>query len=389
MPVRNLQKVFQPQSVAVVGASGKAASVGAMVLKNLSDGGFSGPIYAVNPKHKRIGARECFVSVGQLPAAVDLAVVCTPAATVPGIVRECGAAGILGVVILSAGFRESGPEGAALEQAVREAAAEFDGLRIVGPNCLGVMAPHAKLNASFANGTTAAGQVAFISQSGALCTAVLDWALQENIGFSHFVSVGNMIDVTIGDLIDYFATDRWTESIILYVESITEAREFMSAARAFARRKPIIAYKAGRFAESAQAAASHTGALAGVDTVYEAALAPRRHRPRLRNDGHVRLRRTARPAETHERPPVGDRHQRRRSRRDEHRRAARASWRAGGVIRPIAEETECSACRPPGRTAIRSTCSAMPTLRAWPVRLNWCWPIPASTRCWLSSPPRR
>jgi acetyltransferase len=190
---------------------------------------------------------------------------------VPQIVRECGQAGILGVVVLSAGFRESGPEGESLEQAVQQEARQIDGMRIVGPNCLGIMAPHVALNASFASGMPAKGHIAFLSQSGALCTAVLDWALQEQVGFSHFVSVGNMLDVGIGDLIDYFATDRWTESIILYVESVTEAREFMSAARAFARKKPIIAYKAGRFAESAQAAASHTGALAGVDTVYEAA----------------------------------------------------------------------------------------------------------------------
>ena len=271
MAVRNLEKIFQPTSVAVVGASRAAASVGRTVLQNLLDGGFEGPVYPVNPRHKKIGERRCFAHVGELPEPVDLAVICTPAATVPEIVRDCGTAGILGLVVLSAGFRESGSGGEQLERSVAAAAAEFDGLRIVGPNCLGLMAPHAALNASFANGLPQRGQVAFISQSGALCTAVLDWALQENIGFSHFVSVGNMLDVSIGDLIDYFAMDHATESIILYVESVTEAREFMSAARAFARQKPIIAYKAGRFAESAQAAASHTGAMAGVDTVYEAA----------------------------------------------------------------------------------------------------------------------
>jgi acetyltransferase len=271
MPIRNLDKIFHPKSVAVIGASGKSTSLGHKVLENLKEAGFKGPVYPVNPKYKKIGGSTCYENAAALPEAVDLAVICTPAATVPDVVRECGEAGILGLVILSAGFREASEDGQALEQALQRAASEFDGLRIVGPNCLGVMAPHSALNASFASGMPTKGHVAFLSQSGALCTAVLDWALQEQVGFSYFVSVGNMLDVSIGDLIDYLATDRWTESIILYVESITEAREFMSAARAFTRHKPIIAYKAGRFAESAQAAASHTGAMAGVDTVYEAA----------------------------------------------------------------------------------------------------------------------
>lgn len=271
MPVRSLNRIFHPRSVAVIGASRRPASVGHTVLKNMVEGGFKGPLYAVNPKYDNIGQTACFPTVGDLPEPADLAVICTPAATLLDIVRQCGEAGILGLIIVSAGFREAGKDGEQLERVLLEEAARFDGMRIVGPNCLGVMAPYAEMNASFAQGMPTRGQVAFISQSGALCTSVLDWALQENIGFSYFVSIGNMLDVSIGDLIDYFAIDRWTESIILYVESITEAREFMSAARAFARQKPIIAYKAGRFAESAQAAASHTGALAGVDTVYEAA----------------------------------------------------------------------------------------------------------------------
>ena len=271
MPIQNLERIFQPKSVAVIGASAKSTSVGHQVLENLIAGGFEGPIHPVNPHHKEIAGRECFPVVGELSEPVDMAIVCTPAATVPQVVRECGDAGILGVVVLSAGFRETGEVGQQLESDLRQVVAEFDGMRIVGPNCLGIMAPHVALNASFSSGMPIKGHVAFISQSGALCTSVLDWALQEGIGFSQFVSVGNMLDVSIGDLIDYFGTDPWTESIILYVESISESREFMSAARAFARQKPIIAYKAGRFAESAQAAASHTGAMAGVDTVYEAA----------------------------------------------------------------------------------------------------------------------
>jgi acetyltransferase len=273
MPIHNLDKIFHPQSVAVVGASRRSQSVGHTVLHNLIDGGFKGDVYPVNPKYEAIGNTPCFADVATLPKAADLVVICTPARTVPEIVRQCGEAGILGILILSAGFRETGEAGMQLEQAVQEQARKFAGMRIVGPNCLGVMAPHIGLNASFATDLPPRGSVAFISQSGALCTSVLDWALQENVGFSQFVSVGNMLDVGIADLIDYFAMDKWTDSIILYVESITEARQFMSAARAFAKKKPIIAYKAGRFAESSQAAASHTGAMAGVDAVYEAAFA--------------------------------------------------------------------------------------------------------------------
>ncbi len=273
MPIQNLDKIFRPKSVAVVGASGKSKSVGHTVLQNLLDGEFKGDIYPVNPKYKAIGDTPCFASVAELPKTADLAVICTPARTVPEIILQCGESGILGLVILSAGFRETGEDGEHLERAIREQAKKFPGMRIVGPNCLGVMAPHIGLNASFATDAPLKGNVAFISQSGALCTSVLDWSLQEHVGFSHFISVGNMLDVGVADLIDYFALDGRTDAIILYVESITDARQFMSAARAFAKNKPIIAYKAGRFAESAQAAKSHTGAMAGVDAVYEAAFA--------------------------------------------------------------------------------------------------------------------
>ncbi len=271
MAIRNLGRIFEPNSVAVVGASDKPTSVGHTVLENLQAAGFPGEIYPVNPKYETIGKRKCYASVFELPSPPDLGVICTPSRTVSTVVKQCGEAGVLGLVILSAGFRESGDSGRKLEDELRRQAQEFEGMRIVGPNCLGLMVPRTSLNASFANATPLPGRVAFISQSGALCTSVLDWALKERVGFSNFVSVGNMMDVTIADLIDYFASDEYTDSIILYVESITEAREFMSAARAFARTKPIIAYKAGRFAESAEAAASHTGAMAGVDTVYEAA----------------------------------------------------------------------------------------------------------------------
>ncbi|MCD6128639.1 GNAT family N-acetyltransferase [Candidatus Bipolaricaulota bacterium] len=271
MSIRNLDKIFKPQRIAVVGASNNPQSVGYTVLRNLIGSGFQGVVYPVNPKHEAVQGIQAYPNVGSLPKTPDLAVICTPARTVPGIVRECGEAGILGVIIISAGFKEAGEEGRALEEELKAEVSRYPGMRVIGPNCLGIIVPRLKLNASFAAAMPEAGHVAFISQSGALCTAVLDWAIDEGIGFSHFVSIGNMLDVDFGDLVDYFGEDPDTQSIILYVESVFDAREFMSAARAFARTKPIVAYKAGRFAESAKAAASHTGAMAGEDAVYDAA----------------------------------------------------------------------------------------------------------------------
>ncbi|MBN1591302.1 MAG: bifunctional acetate--CoA ligase family protein/GNAT family N-acetyltransferase [Pirellulales bacterium] len=270
MSIENLDKIFAPKRVAVIGASDTPTSVGYTVLKNLIGSGFRGVVYPVNPKRESVQGIQAFRDIESLPHPPDLAVVCTPSKTVPGIVRCCGEAGTRGMIIISAGFREIGVEGKELESAVREEQQKFKGMRIIGPNCLGLIVPGIHLNASFAADTPKAGHIGFISQSGALCTSVLDWAMEEGIGFSYFVSVGNMLDVSMGDLIDYFGTQTDTQSIILYIESISEAREFMSAARAFARTKPIVAFKAGRFAESAQAAASHTGAMAGVDAVYEA-----------------------------------------------------------------------------------------------------------------------
>lgn len=271
MSVQNLDRLFKPRHVAVVGASARPGSVGWSVLHNLISSGFEGSIFAVNPNHTTVQGLPSFARVGDLPVPPDLALICIPAAGVPDIVRECGAAGIRAVTIISAGFRETGDEGRQLEARVAAAAKEFPGLRILGPNCLGFIVPRLGLNASFASGMPGPGHIAFVSQSGALCTSALDWALDEGIGFSHFISIGNMLDVNIADLIDYLNNDASTTALILYLESITNPREFMSAARAFARRKPIVAYKSGRFAQSAKAAASHTGALAGVDAVYEAA----------------------------------------------------------------------------------------------------------------------
>jgi len=269
--IRNLDKIFNPRRVAVIGASDTPTSVGYTVLRNLVGSGFRGVVYPVNPRRESVQGIHAYPDVPSLPHAPDLAVVCTPAQTVPDIVRACGEVGTRGMVVISAGFREVGEQGRKLEEKVLEEQRRFNGMRILGPNCLGIIVPGIHLNATFADATPQKGNIGFISQSGALCTSVLDWAIEEGIGFSYFVSVGNMLDVDMGDLIDYFGSATETRSVILYIESITEAREFMSAARAFARTKPIVAYKAGRFAESAAAAASHTGAMAGVDAVYEAA----------------------------------------------------------------------------------------------------------------------
>jgi acetyltransferase len=271
MSIRNLDKLFDPRHIAVIGANETPNSVCFTVFHNLIASEYRGAIYPVNPNRETVQGVRAFANIFSVPEVADLAVICSPPPTVPGIVRSCGEKGVQGVIILSAGFREAGQQGRELEAAIREEQRKFGGMRILGPNCLGIIVPRLHLNASFAVAMPEPGQIAFISQSGALCTSVLDWAMDEGIGFSHFVSVGNMLDVSMGDLIDYFGSVTETRSIILYLESVGEAREFLSAARAFARTKPIVAYKAGRFKESAQAAASHTGAMAGVDAVYEAA----------------------------------------------------------------------------------------------------------------------
>lgn len=271
MNVLSLDKIFKPQRIALVGVSPNPKSVSGRILANLIGGGFRGVVYPVAPSVEAVMGIPCFASVASLPKTADLGVICAAAAQVPGLVRECGEAGIRGLIIVSAGFRETGPAGLALEQSILAEARRFEGMRIIGPNCLGIISPGLPLNASFAGAMPRPGHVAFVSQSGALCTSVLDWAAEEKLGFSHFVSTGNMIDVEFGDLIDYLGEDEATKSILLYIESIPDARKFMTAARAFARMKPIVAYKAGRFPESAAAAASHTGALAGEDAVFDAA----------------------------------------------------------------------------------------------------------------------
>jgi len=266
----NLDKIFNPKNVAIIGASDEGGTVGYALTKNFTSLGFNGKVYPVNIRKTEILGVKAYQSIEQIPDSIDLAIIATPAKTVPDVVEQCGKIGIKGIIIISAGFKETGAEGKALEEKILETKQKY-GLRIIGPNCLGVIRPSINLNATFVSKMPKSGNIAFISQSGALGSAILDWAIHENIGFSNFVSIGSMLDVDFGDLIDYFGTDPQTRSILMYIEGVTDARKFLSAARHFARTKPIIVVKAGKFTESAKAAASHTGSLSGEDDVYDAA----------------------------------------------------------------------------------------------------------------------
>ncbi|HEX5461004.1 MAG TPA: acetate--CoA ligase family protein [Steroidobacteraceae bacterium] len=270
MSSRNLQYLFKPRSVALIGASDRAHSVGATVMRNLLHGGFQGPVWPVNLRHERIAGSKAYRRVEDLPQAPDLAVICTPPVTVPGIVAALGSRGSRAAIVISSGLEQRSAEGGTLASAMLRAAGRHQ-LRILGPNCIGLLVPGIGLNASFAHAGAIPGHLAFVAQSGALTTALLDWAQPRGVGFSHFISLGNASDIDFGDLLDHLGRDHETRAILLYIESITSARKFMSAARAAARSKPVIVVKSGRTAESARAAQSHSGALAGSDAVYDAA----------------------------------------------------------------------------------------------------------------------
>ena len=270
MGIYNLQKILAPKSLAVVGASDREGSIGRAVLENVIKAGFEGRVYPINPKHDRIGGFKAYPGLTAVGSPVDLAVVIVPLKFVPEIIEECGRIKAGGAVIISGGGKETGAEGAALEQEILTAA-RAAGVRIVGPNCVGVIGSGAKLNASFIHAMPKPGSMAFVSQSGATCTAVLDFAVSKDIGFSHFISMGSTLDVDFGDVIDYLGNDPATSAILLYIESITNHRKFMSAARAVSRVKPIVVLKVGRSAAGAKAAMSHTGAMAGADEIYDQA----------------------------------------------------------------------------------------------------------------------
>jgi len=270
MSIRNLEKIFNPASVALIGASSRAATVGAVTLGNLRRSTFQGSLYLVNPRHASLNGLPVHPDIASLPEAPDLAIIATPPDQVPALIAQLGARGTKAAVVISAGFAELGEQGRQLQQQML-AAAQPHLLRIVGPNCVGVMVPGIGLNASFSHVAPPPGDLAFVSQSGGMITAVLDWAQPRGIGFSHVVSLGDMADVDFGDMLDRLAIDPAIRAILLYVEGVTHARKFMSAARHAARTKPVLVVKAGRFAESGKAARSHTGALAGSDAVYAAA----------------------------------------------------------------------------------------------------------------------
>jgi len=267
----SFERMFVPSSVAVIGATDREASVGRTLLQNLRNQEFHGRVYAINPRRDEVMGLRSYKDVASLPEKPDLAVIVTPAPTVPGVIRECVEAGVGSAVIISAGFKERGGEGAKLEQEIEQLLRRSK-MRVIGPNCLGIMNPLVGLNATFAHDMARQGNVAFLSQSGALETAILDRSLEEQVGFSAIVSTGSMLNVGWGDLIDYFGEDPGTRSILLYMESVGDARSFLSAAREVALRKPIIVIKAGRSEAASKAAASHTGALTGSDEVFDAAL---------------------------------------------------------------------------------------------------------------------
>lgn len=270
MPIQQIHRFFHPKTVAVIGASDRENSVGHSIFKNIKDSDFLGTAYPVNNRAKTVMGRPAYASILDIKEPVDLAIIATPAPTVPQLVEECGKAGVAGVSIISSGFKEAGTEGQKMFAKIVALAKKYN-IRVLGPNCLGFINPRIGLNASFAPEIPQPGNIAFISQSGALCDTFLDWSLGDNVGFSYFVSIGSMADIDFSELIDYFDTDPAVTSILMYMESINDARKFMSSARAFSRNKPIICLKAGLGEAGARAVASHTGSMAGDSKVFQAA----------------------------------------------------------------------------------------------------------------------
>jgi acetyltransferase len=264
-----MERMLNPKVIAVIGGTELEGTVGRTIMENVIRSG-DRTVFAVNPKYQTVFGLACFPAISAIPETVDLAIIATPAKTVPAVIEECAKAGVHGAIVISAGFGETGKEGLALERAIRKTLRDSP-MRVVGPNCLGIIRPSVGLNASFLTVEPEPGDIALISQSGALGTGMLDWAVNQHIGFSMFASVGSMVDVDFSALVDFLGEDRRTRAILIYMESVGNARRFMSAARSFARSKPIIVLKPGRYSESARAALSHTGAMAGADEIYEAA----------------------------------------------------------------------------------------------------------------------
>lgn len=266
-----LTPLFEPASVAIIGASTRAGSIGAVLIENMRASKFRGMLYAVNPKQSDIQGVPCFPSIGKVPQRIDLAIIATPPQTVPQLINECGQAGVQAVVVITAGFSETGADGAKLERELLENARQHR-VRVIGPNCLGIMRPGIGLNATFARGNALPGTLGLVSQSGAVCTAMLDWAQPNKVGFSSVISMGGSRDIDFGEIIDFLVNDPKTEHILLYIEGVRDARRFLSSLRAAARLKPVILMKVGRHPVGSRAAVSHTGAIVGADDVFDAAI---------------------------------------------------------------------------------------------------------------------
>src|SRR5512142_387231 len=266
-----LNPLFAPKSVAVFGASDRPDSVGQIVFQNMLQGGFKGALYPINSKHPEVQGQRAYNSIAEIGEPVELVVIATPPQTVPGIIEDCGIHGVKSAVIITAGFGETGSAGAALERQLLETARRYN-IRLIGPNCLGIMRTTIRLNATLNKGQANLGSIALISQSGALCTAILDWANRNDVGFSSVVSMGSSTDVDFGEILDFLVSDPNTTSILMYIEGIRNARKFMSALRAAARIKPVILVKVGRHAAGSKAAMSHTASLVGADDVFDAAV---------------------------------------------------------------------------------------------------------------------
>jgi acetyltransferase len=266
-----LTPLLAPASVAIVGATERKGATGEVLIKNMLAARFEGELNAVNPKYRRVHGVRCFPALSRLPKRAELAVIATPPATVPGLLEDCGRAGIRAVIVITAGFGETGPAGKALEDEVLATARRY-GIRVLGPNCLGVMRTDIGFNATFAMGGALPGSLALVSQSGALCTAMLDWARPHRVGFSSVVSLGGSSDIDFGEVIDFLANDHRTEHILMYIEGVRDARRFMSSLRAAARLKPVIVMKVGRNPVGSRAAMSYTGAIVGADDVFDAAI---------------------------------------------------------------------------------------------------------------------
>ncbi len=375
-----LQAFFTPQSIAVIGASDKAGSIGRTLVWNLISSPFGGTVFPVNPKRPRVLGIKAHPRIGDVPDPIDLAIVATPAPTVPDLIAECVEAGVQAAIVVSAGFKEIGAIGADLERQIM-GHARRGRVRVIGTNSLGVMSPFTGLNATVANAMARPGRIAFLSQSGALGAAVLDWSLRANVGFSAFVSVGSQLDVGWGDLIDYFGNDMHTQSIIIYMESIGDARSFISAAREVALGKPIIVIKPGRTKGASRAATAHTGSLTGSDEVLNAAF---RRCGVLRVDRISELFSMADILNTQPRPK-GRRLTILTNAGGPGVLATDALIAGGGQLAPLAprasrRSTACSPC--PGVIAIPSTCSATPA----PTAMSRRWRSSPGTRtptaCW-------